>query len=97
MRTTINGMKAPCPLNRVNQIFKVDRPNQLWVWDFTYVSNWQGWLYLAFVIDVYARRIVVWFNHLRLLGPIGYIRPTEAAAKVLPATRQLSIYAEGLT
>jgi len=37
-----------------------DRPNQLWVSDFTYVSTWQGWLYVAFVIDVYARRIVGW-------------------------------------
>jgi len=38
--------------------FKADRPNQLWVSDFTYVSTWQGWQYVAFVIDVYARRIV---------------------------------------
>jgi putative transposase len=37
-----------------------ERPNQLWVSDFTYVSTWQGWLYVAFVIDVYARRIVGW-------------------------------------
>lgn len=37
-----------------------DRPNQLWVSDFTYVSTWQGWLYVAFVIDVYARYIVGW-------------------------------------
>ena len=40
--------------------FKADRPNQLWVSDFTYVSTWQGWLYVAFVVDVYARRIVGW-------------------------------------
>ena len=37
-----------------------ERPNQLWVSDFTYVSTWQGWQYVAFVIDVYARRIVGW-------------------------------------
>ena len=60
VRTTISNMKAPCPLDRVNRIFKADRPNQLWVSDFTYVSTWQGWLYVAFVIDVYARRIVGW-------------------------------------
>jgi len=47
-------------LDRVNRQFKADRPNQLWVSDFTYVSTWQGWLYIAFVIDVYARRIVGW-------------------------------------
>ncbi len=40
--------------------FRADRPNQLWVSDFTYVSTWQGWLYVAFVIDVFARRIVGW-------------------------------------
>jgi len=60
VRTTISDAKAPCPLDRVNRQFKADRPNQLWVSDFTYVSTWQGWLYVAFVIDVYARRIVGW-------------------------------------
>lgn len=60
VRTTISAMLAPCPLDRVNRQFKAERPNQLWVSDFTYVSTWQGWLYVAFVIDVYARRIVGW-------------------------------------
>jgi len=60
VRTTISDAKAPCPLDRVNRQFKADRPNRLWVSDFTYVSTWQGWLYVAFVVDVYARRIVGW-------------------------------------
>ncbi len=60
VRTTLSDMKAQCPLDRVNRQFKAERPNQLWVSDFTYVSTWQGWLYVAFVIDVYARRIVGW-------------------------------------
>ena len=60
VRTTISDSKAPCPLDRVNRVFKAERPNQLWVSDFTYVSTCQGWLYVAFVIDVYARRIVGW-------------------------------------
>ena len=60
VRTTISHAKAPCPLDRVNRQFQADRPNQLWVSDFTYVSTWQGWLYVAFVIDVFARRIVGW-------------------------------------
>jgi len=60
IRTTISDSKAPCPLDRVNRVFKAERPNQLWVSDFTYVSTWQGWLYVAFVVDVYARRIVGW-------------------------------------
>jgi transposase InsO family protein len=60
IRTTIPDVTAPRPLDRVNRQFKADRPNQLWVSDFTYVSTWQGWLYVAFVIDVFARRIVGW-------------------------------------
>jgi transposase InsO family protein len=60
VRTTIGDAKAPCPLDRVNRLFKAQRPNQLWVSDFTYVSTWQGWLYVAFITDVYARRIVGW-------------------------------------
>jgi transposase InsO family protein len=60
VRTTICDAKAPCPLDRVNRLFKAQRPNQLWVSDFTYVSTWQGWLYVAFITDVYARRIVGW-------------------------------------
>lgn len=60
VRTTISDKKAPCPLDKVNRQFKAQRPDQLWVSDFTYVSTWQGWLYVAFVIDVFARRIVGW-------------------------------------
>lgn len=60
VRTTVPDTSAPCPLDRVNRQFKAERPNQLWVSDFTYVSTWQGWLYVAFVVDVYARRIVGW-------------------------------------
>lgn len=60
VRTTIPDATAPRPLDRVNRVFKAERPNQLWVSDFTYVSTWQGWLYVAFVIDVFARRIVGW-------------------------------------
>jgi putative transposase len=59
VRTTVPA-NAPCPQDRVNRHFKADQPNRLWVADFTYVSTWQGWLYVAFVIDVYARRIVGW-------------------------------------
>ncbi len=60
VRTTVSDAKAPCPLDLVNRQFNAQRPNQLWVSDFTYVSTWQGWLYVAFVIDVFARRIVGW-------------------------------------
>ena len=60
VRTTYADLSAPRPQDKVNRQFKADRPNQLWVSDFTYVSTWQGWLYVAFVIDVFARRIVGW-------------------------------------
>ena len=57
-RTTFADPKAACPLDLVKRQFKADRPNQLWVSDFTYVSTWQGFVYVAFVIDVFSRRIV---------------------------------------
>ncbi|MEO9101946.1 MAG: IS3 family transposase [Burkholderiaceae bacterium] len=60
VRTTVSDAQALRPLDRVNRQFSAQRPNQLWVSDFTYVSTWQGWLYVAFVIDVFARRIVGW-------------------------------------
>ncbi len=60
VRTPIPDEQAARPLDRVNRPFWADCPNPLWVSDFTYVSTWQGWLYVAVVIDVYARRIVGW-------------------------------------
>ena len=58
--TTVSNPKAPCPLDKVNREFRVSRPNALWVVDFTYVHSWAGFVYVAFVIDAYARRIVGW-------------------------------------
>ncbi|MCY1707776.1 IS3 family transposase [Pannonibacter sp. SL95] len=58
--TTISAPKAQCPLDQVNREFRVSRPNALWVVDFTYVHSWTGFVYVAFVIDAYARRIVGW-------------------------------------
>jgi transposase InsO family protein len=60
MKTTIPDKAAPCPLDRVNRQFRVPAPNMLWVSDFTYVATWTGFVYVAFVIDAYARRIVGW-------------------------------------
>jgi transposase InsO family protein len=60
VRTTIPDKAAPCPLDRVNRQFRVPAPDLLWVSDFTYVATWQGFVYVAFVIDAYARRIVGW-------------------------------------
>jgi len=60
VRTTVPDRAAPCPLDRVQRQFRAPRPNRLWVSDFTYVATWQGFAYVAFVIDVFARRIVGW-------------------------------------
>jgi putative transposase len=60
VRTTTSDRSAPCPMDKVHRQFRAERPNQLWVSDFTYVSTWQGWLYVAFVVDVFARHIVGW-------------------------------------
>ena len=60
VRTTVSDKAAPCPLDRVNRQFQAPRPNALWVADFTYVLTWAGFVYGAFVIDAFARRIVGW-------------------------------------
>jgi putative transposase len=60
VRTTVSNPAAACPLDRVNRQFHAPRPNALWLSDFTYVATWQGFVYVAFVIDAYARRIVGW-------------------------------------
>jgi len=59
-RTTIASDKDIRPLDLVRRIFHADRPNQLWVADFTYVATWAGFVYVAFIIDVFSRMIVGW-------------------------------------
>ncbi|EIZ4506208.1 IS3 family transposase [Escherichia coli] len=59
VRTTISR-KAVAAGDRVNRQFVVERPDQLWVADFTYVSTWRGFVYVAFIIDVFAGYIVGW-------------------------------------
>jgi len=60
IRTTIRDSTTPCPGERVNRQFQAPRPNALWVSDFTYVATWTGFVYVASVVDVFARRIVGW-------------------------------------
>jgi putative transposase len=59
-RTTFAAPSAERPLDLVKRQFQANRPNQLWVADFTYVATWAGFVYVAFVIDVFARRIIGW-------------------------------------
>jgi putative transposase len=58
--TTTTQPEADRPRDLVDRRFTATRPNQLWVSDFTYVATWRGFVYVAFVIDVFARRIVGW-------------------------------------
>ncbi|KWZ58739.1 transposase [Burkholderia ubonensis] len=60
VKTTQSNRATPCPLDKVNRQFQAERPNALWVADFTFVSTWTGFVYVAFVIDTFARRIVGW-------------------------------------
>jgi transposase InsO family protein len=59
-RTTISDASQQRPLDLVNRQFIATRPNQLWVADITFVATWSGFVYVAFVIDVFARYIVGW-------------------------------------
>ena len=59
-RTTIPDDVAARPADLVQRNFSANRPNQLWVADLTYVATWSGFVYVAFVIDVFSRRIVGW-------------------------------------
>lgn len=61
--TTRPDTAAPCPEDLVQRQFTAERPNQLWVADFTYVATWRGFVYVAFVLDVFSRRIVGWRAH----------------------------------
>jgi len=70
----------------VNRQLRADRPNQPWVSDFTYISNWQGWLYVAFVMDVFVRSIVGW----RVSSSMATDFVLEALGKALYA-RQATI------
>ena len=58
--TTARDETLPQPADRVNRQFAATRPNQLWVADITFVATWSGFVYVAFVVDVFARRIVGW-------------------------------------
>ncbi|MNF88209.1 Integrase core domain protein [compost metagenome] len=60
VRTTLPEPATPAPCDLVKRAFTAERPNQLWVADFTFVSTWQGFAYVAFIIDVYSRFIVGW-------------------------------------
>src|SRR3954465_3334094 len=97
VRTTISDKAAPCPLDRVNRQFQAPRPNVLWVSDFTYVATWAGFVYVAFVIDAYARRIVGWrvSRTAHLSRPCTSAGPSRAAVSCTIATRAPKVDSSG--
>ena len=64
VKTTVPSHVAKRPLDHVNRDFSATRPNALWVADLTYVATWRGFVYVAFIIDAFARRIVGWRRRL---------------------------------
>lgn len=82
VRTTVPDAKAPCPLDRVNRQFQAERPNQLWVADFTYVSTWQGFVYVAFVIDVGSYHL----HHAQTRDAVHHVdpHPPSTGGRFLP-------------
>lgn len=71
-RTTIAEPSAPRPPDLVDRRFTAERPDQLWVADMTYVRTWSGWVYVAFVLDVFSRTVVGWqaASHMRTELPL---------------------------
>ncbi|BFV57647.1 hypothetical protein KCMC57_up27510 [Kitasatospora sp. CMC57] len=71
-RTTIPEPTAPRPPDLVDRDFTAERPDQLWLADMTYVRTWSGWVYVAFVLDVFSRTIVGWqvADHMRTELPL---------------------------
>lgn len=57
---TIRGRPSIICSNRLDRQFTVEHPNQAWVTDITYIRTWQGWLYLAIVVDLFSRKVVGW-------------------------------------
>nr|WP_238419650.1 DDE-type integrase/transposase/recombinase [Streptomyces taklimakanensis] len=71
-RCTVERLTRELGLEGVNRDFTATRPDQLWVADLTYMRTWSGWVYVAFVLDVYSRMIVGWqvANHMRTDLPL---------------------------
>ena len=87
-KTTIPDEVAMRPMDLVDRDFTADRPNQLWVADLTYVATWSGFVYVAFVIDVFSRMIVGWRVSRSLRSDLA-LDALEQALWARPDTDQL--------
>jgi hypothetical protein len=86
VKTTISDKAAACPLDHVNRQFQVPRPNALWVSDFTYMATWAGFVYVAFVVDTYARRPITATAIAALAPPVETFRTSRDFAAWLGLT-----------
>jgi transposase InsO family protein len=84
--TTIPETEAERPLDLVARDFSATRPNELWVSDFTYVATWRGFVYVAFVIDVFSRRIVGWRVSSSMRSDLALDALEQAICERQPAT-----------
>jgi putative transposase len=82
-RTTVADDSAERPLDRVKRQFQASRPNQLWVGDFTYVATWTGFVYVAFVIEVFTRRIIGWRVASPCIPSSCWMRSSRRCGRVL--------------
>ena len=85
IRTTVSDPSAPCPLDRVNRQFGAPQPNMLWVSDFTHVTTWAGFIYVAFVIDAFARRIVGWRVSRSARATLSWMRSSRRSTTGVPS------------
>lgn len=75
---------ATCPPNTLNRSFEVAEPNRVWASDITYIRTWEGWLYLAVVIDLFSRRVVGWSMQSHMQTDIVLSALTMAVGQRLP-------------
>ncbi|AHI25861.1 Integrase core domain protein [Komagataeibacter xylinus E25] len=90
--TTRADTARPCPDDRVNRQFRAEAPNQLWVSDFTYVQTWNGVADVAFVIDVFAHRIVGWKVSTSMTTQFVLDAPEQAIWQRKPAGNKALIH-----
>ena len=93
-RTTVSNPATLCPTDRVNRQFRAPAPNVLWVSDFTYIATWQGFVYAAFIIDVFARRIVGWRVSRTAQTSVVHDAPEQALHDRRPAKDKLTCHSD---
>ena len=93
--TTVSDAALTCPADRVQRNFATQRPDALWVSDLTYVATWSGFVYVAFVIDAFARRIVGWRVSNALRTDLALDALEQALHQRAPGARPLVHHSDG--